>query len=127
MTRDEPHMQDQHLVLWDGDCGFCGNCVDWIEQRDHGDLFDCRPYQSLTGPPMTPALAAACDKAVHVLTREGETLRAGRAMLFITQQLGWRQLSSFCMWPPMIWIVEAGYVLVANNRQFFSRLLFRAG
>jgi len=72
---------------------------------------------------MTPALAAACADAVHVVTADGRVLRAGRAVLFVLEQLGWpvRLLAL----PPLIWPIEWLYRVVARNRAFFSRFLFR--
>ena len=73
---------------------------------------------------MTPELAAACAKAVHVVTINGRTLRAGRASLFVLGELGWRRAVRLLSKPPFIWAVELGYRIVAGNRMFFSRLMF---
>lgn len=74
---------------------------------------------------MTPALFAACEKAVHVLTTDGRTLRAGRAALFILQTIGrWSLAARIFSLPPFIWLVELGYYLIARNRRFFARFLF---
>ena len=40
-------------------------------------------------PPMNAELYEACRRAVHVIKADGETLRAGRAMLFILERIGW--------------------------------------
>lgn len=74
---------------------------------------------------MTPRLRQACARAMHVLTADGELLRAGRASLFILAQLGWRRSARLLALPPVVWLVEAGYWLVARNRGFFGRFLFR--
>ena len=74
---------------------------------------------------MTPALRAACQDAVHVRTTDGTWLRAGRASLFVLERLGWPRLARLARIPPLVWLVEAGYRLVAANRPFFSRLLAR--
>ena len=83
------------------------------------------PYQEAPSPPMTPELRAACRDAVHVLTRDGAVLRAGRASLFILEGLGYRS-ARLGMAPPFAWAVELGYRIVARNRRFFSRFMFRA-
>ncbi len=74
---------------------------------------------------MDPAHREASRRAVHVYTREGEWLRAGRATLFILAGLGpvWRVLAAVARVPPFIWIVELGYGLVARNRTLVSRVL----
>jgi predicted DCC family thiol-disulfide oxidoreductase YuxK len=75
---------------------------------------------------MTPELAAACDDAVHVICNDGRVLRAGRAMLYILSELGWRRTAAFFSPRPNIWLVEFVYWILASNRQFFSRFLFRS-
>lgn len=74
---------------------------------------------------MTPELARACARAVHVITRDGLTLHAGRAALFILENIGWGVSARLLSYPPFIWIVELFYRIVANNRPFFARYFFR--
>ncbi len=74
---------------------------------------------------MTDALAARCERAVHVLGADGTLLRAGRASLFILERIGfYPRLARLLSRPPLIWATEAGYWIVARNRPFFSRFLF---
>lgn len=75
---------------------------------------------------MTPPLYEACRRAVHIITAEGRILKAGRASLFILEQLGgpaW--LIRPFTWPPLAWFTERGYRLVADHRPFFSKLFFK--
>ena len=74
---------------------------------------------------MTPELAAACERAVHVIRADGTLLRAGRACLFVLDRVGWGAAARVFALPPFIWFVELGYRLVAENRAFFSRIMFR--
>ncbi len=74
---------------------------------------------------MTRELAGACKAAVHVICDDGRILRAGRASLYILSGLGWHRLAAFLSLRPNIWFVEIVYRVVASNRAFFSRLLFR--
>jgi len=74
---------------------------------------------------MTPALYAACARAVHVVKADGAILRAGRAALFILDNIGYAWLARPLMLPPFVWIVELAYRIVARNRPFFARFLFR--
>ena len=116
---------ERDLVLWDGDCGFCRRSVEWAARRDGGRRLEFVPYQAAPSPPMTPALREACGRAVHVLTPDGRTLRAGRAALRVLAAAGWPRLARVLAVPPLIWLVELGYLLVAHHRRFFSRVLFR--
>jgi len=76
---------------------------------------------------MTPRLFAACQDAVHVIMAKGEILRAGRAALFILEEIGY---PAWLVRPftegPLILISEWSYQLVAQNRSFFARFLFTA-
>ena len=76
---------------------------------------------------MTPALREECRRALHVLTAEGETLRAGRAALFVLERTtpAWRVAARALRHPPLSWSVEIGYQIVARNRAVLGRLLAR--
>ncbi len=74
---------------------------------------------------MTPELYEACKQAAHIITTEGCIIRAGRAGMFILEEIGF----PCCLvrpftWPPLVWLTELGYWLMANNRPFFSKFLF---
>jgi len=120
-------MSEPALLLWDGECGFCRRSVEWAERRDRSRAFRAVPYQQAPSPPMTPALREACARAVHVLTAEGRLLRAGRACLWVLDRIGFPVLARILSVPPLVWIVEGGYWLVARNRRLASRVLFRRG
>jgi predicted DCC family thiol-disulfide oxidoreductase YuxK len=114
-----------HLVLWDGDCGFCRRAIAWLQRNDRQHRFQFMKYQEAPSPPMTPALYRACSQAVHVIDDQGAIRRGGRATLFILEQEGWGPVARFLSLPPLIWLVEMLYRLVATNRLLFSRFFFR--
>jgi hypothetical protein len=74
---------------------------------------------------MTELLAERCARAVHVLGPDGTLLAGGRASLFVLERIGFPRLARGLRVPPLVWTVEAGYRLVARNRPFFARFLFR--
>ena len=82
------------------------------------------PFQELPTPPMTPELYRSCQQAVHVRCADGRVLRAGRACLYILHTLGYRHLATLLALPLYVWLVEAGYSLVARYRPFCARWLF---
>ena len=112
-------------VLWDGTCGFCARCIAWAGQRDHAGRLHFAPYQEAPEPPMTPRLRRACSRAVHVIKPDGRVLRAGRAVLDVLDQIGWHRTARALAMPPLVWLVEIAYRLVADHRPFFSRLVSR--
>lgn len=74
---------------------------------------------------MTPELRAACAIAVHVVTADGRVLRAGRACLCVLERTGWGWFARLLSLPPLVWLVEGGYRVVATHRPFFARFTFR--
>jgi predicted DCC family thiol-disulfide oxidoreductase YuxK len=110
-------------IVWDGACGFCRRAVTWALQRDREHRFEAVRYQELPNPPLTDALRAACRDAVHVRTTDGRWLRGGRACLFVFARIGWPRFARIASVPPLVWIVEIGYRVVAGHRPFFSRLV----
>jgi hypothetical protein len=74
---------------------------------------------------MTDELRAACARALHVVRMDGTVLRAGRASMYILGHIGWPRIARLLTYRPMIWFVELGYYIVANNRKLFSRFMFR--
>ena len=74
---------------------------------------------------MTPELYAACQQAVHVITATGPVIRAGRAALFVLEEIGYpRWLVRPFSWPPLVWLTAEAYRVVANHRPFFGKFLF---
>lgn len=114
----------QHWLLWDGECGFCGRFVRWVQRNDRRGRFRTVPCQEAPAPPMTPELRHACATAAHVVTARGRVLSGGRASLFVLGTLGWRRAARFLSRRPLLWAVDRGYALVAAHRPFFDRLLF---
>ena len=77
---------------------------------------------------MTPALREQARKAVQVMTADGRQLSAGRAVLFVLEEIGWNPRTVRLVGRrPFIWAVELGYWILARNRSFFDRFMFRSG
>lgn len=112
-------------IVWDGACGFCRRAVDWALARDRDRRFLAVPNHDVPPEFVTPERAAAFRDAVHVRTAAGEWLRGGRACLYVLERIGFTSLARIARVPPLVWLVEAAYRLVASNRVFFSRLVFR--
>ncbi len=112
----------RHLVLWDGECGFCRRSVEWVAAQDKRGALDFKPYQSVA---LAPSLQEACSHAMHVIKADGTVIKAGRAALFcglFTRFSGWARIG---MWPIFLPFVELGYAFVARNRNLVSKLFFK--
>ena len=117
-------MASRHWILWDGDCDFCRHFVAWVRREDINHQFKVVPYQMAPSPPMTRELFAACEQAVHIVKADGTILRGARACLFVLEILGWKSAGSFAL-PPLLWVLEFAYWIVASNPRFFAYLLPR--
>ena len=74
---------------------------------------------------MTPQIREQARRAVQVVTVDGDQLSAGRAILFVLEEIGWHPaLVRVGQRRPFIWFVELGYWIAARNRSFFDRVLF---
>lgn len=112
----------RHLVLWDGDCGFCRRSVEWLAAQDKRGALEFKPYQSVE---LAPSLKESCSHSVHVIKADGEVIRAGRAMMFCglhTRFSGWARIA---MWPIFLPFIEIGYKFIASNRMLVSKVLFK--
>lgn len=118
-------MAERYWVLWDGECGFCRRSIDWLMARDRSEQLRAVPYQQAPSPPMTPELADACARAVHLVAPDGRVYRAGRAVLKALEIAGYRFWAGLLRLPPLIWFVELGYWIVARNRRWASKVMFR--
>lgn len=112
-------------LIWDGDCGFCRRSMEWVAARDRTGMFHIVPYQEAPSPPMTETLRGRAKQAVQVITPNGTVLAAGRAAAYILEQLGKKRTARLMMWGPFRPLTEWGYRRVANNRDFFSKFMFR--
>ncbi len=75
---------------------------------------------------MTSQLYEACRQAAHVITSDGRIISAGKAGMFVMEAVGYpRWLIRPFTWPPLVWLTEVGYKIVAKNRPFFSRIMFK--
>ena len=117
-------MENRDIVLWDGDCGFCRRGIRWFQKRDSRGQLQMVPYQDAPSPPMTPELAVACEKALYIVHPDGQMTRAGRAILYLVETIGYPRTAHFLGSIPFVWAIEMGYWLVARNRPIASRFLF---
>lgn len=108
-------------MVYDGACGFCrywirvwarltGPRVEYIASQDLGGRF----------PEIPPS---AYDRAVQLIEPDGRVYAAAHAVLRALQEapgyrLGYRL---YCRVPPMAWLAERIYALIATHRQEASR------
>ncbi len=119
-------MDRHHWLLWDGDCGFCERSVRMLPLNRAQEPIVAVAYQEAPSPPMTPELAEACRHAVQFVFIDGRIKSGADALLEVLARTSWGWFARLLGIPPFVWVLRLGYPLVANNRQFFSRVIFRA-
>jgi predicted DCC family thiol-disulfide oxidoreductase YuxK len=116
-------MDSVHWVLWDGACDFCAWSIAWLRRHDTQGRFRIVPFQSAPPELLQRFSPNALRRGVHVITADGRVLRSGRAVLFIGEQLGYGWLTRPLSLPPMVWVVEGVYWVIARLRGKLSRWL----
>lgn len=121
-------MADQErriILLWDGSCDFCRKCVEWMKARDATERIKPIPYQDIPSPPMTEAFRARCGRSIQLFLPGRPALSGGKAALAVLSLLGWNRTAACLSSPPLVWGAEIFYRLVARNRRFLGRVIFR--
>lgn len=114
--------RDKHLVLYDGECGFCRRSLGWLRRHLVPQAPLCfMPFQQAE---ISPLLRQRCEGAMHVITRGGMVLSAGRAALFCLEYTRFRPWARVLRAWPLLPLVEGAYRLVARNRMLLSRYWF---
>jgi predicted DCC family thiol-disulfide oxidoreductase YuxK len=110
MRRDRP------VLLYDGDCSFCTLCVQWVE-RHLPVLPQLQPWQlaDLAGLGVTEAETAHSVQWVEPSGRVSSGA-AAVARLLVTNGAGWAVIGRLMLVPPVSWVAEAAYRLVATFR-----------
>lgn len=113
--------EPEHVVLYDGTCGFCHRTVQWIVAADARGQFHFAPLQGPTAAALRarhPALPDDLDSVVYVDRSTGTErvfVRAD-AILRVAERLDRRP-----WWTPWLRalprpLADLGYRLVARNR-----------
>lgn len=115
--------RERHLIVFDGDCGFCQWSVARLLRRDRKGQFEAVARLRLPESLRTPELLSRSAGEVVVIQRNGQVLGGASAVFFILSQTGWGLFAQILMLPPWIWVAQAGYRWVARNRLLVSRWL----
>ncbi len=103
-------------LVYDGDCGFCQRCADWIAARLQVDAHVVTSQQAhLTALGLNPEQAAG---AAWWVDAEGAQHRGHRAIAAALRACGgaWAGLGRALTWPGISLLAAGVYQLVARNR-----------
>jgi predicted DCC family thiol-disulfide oxidoreductase YuxK len=118
----------EHLVLYDGTCGFCNRTVQWILDADRVGRFHFAPLQGATAAAIRdrhPGLPTDLDSVLYVDRSSGDERVFVRsdAAFRIAERLG--ALPSWLGWTSHLprWLTDLVYRAVARSRHRLSRAL----
>ena len=117
--------ETQIILLWDGTCDFCCRCVEWMKARDTTGRIKPVPYQDVPSPPMTEAFRVRCGRSIQLFLPGRSPLSGGKAALAVLSLLGWKKTAACLSRPPLVWGIDVLYRLIARNRGFIGRVIFR--
>lgn len=109
------------LVVYDGDCGFCTSCVEFMERRVRPQV-RAVPWQGcdLEALGLTPE---QCSTALQFVSAIGEVSSGSRAVtaMLRTARPPWTWLGFVGDAPGIAWLADAVYRVVAANRGLIGR------
>jgi predicted DCC family thiol-disulfide oxidoreductase YuxK len=108
--------RERAVLLYDGDCSFCTLSVQWVE-RHLPVLPELQPWQftDLAELGVTEAEAAHSVQWVEPSGRVSSGA-AAVARLLVTNGRAWRLIGRLMLVPPVSWVAQAAYRLVATFR-----------
>ena len=115
-------MADGRLVLvYDGECEFCGRLARWVERSDWRRRVIVRPSQEpglIEGLGLTPA---EVGRAAWAVEPGGRKFEGAAAINRVLRELGggWRLAASLYGVAPMGWLEDAYYRRVARRRSWW--------
>ena len=116
-----------HLLIYDGDCGFCEFAVRLAVRFDRLEQFSYRPWQSLSAAEFVAfgVTPDDCASAVRIVTADGGALSGAEAINYFLRQ---RPIGRFVVGlleaAPLLLALEVRlYRLIADNRRKISWLL----
>ena len=122
----ERSTDSQHLILFDGGCGFCGSAVALIAPRDSGGVFRYAPLESDEGHGVRSRHSPDTGSAGSLLvvpsgnSKSIAPLQKSAAVLFIVRHLEWPwPLLAGCGWLPRQFL-DWAYDQVATHRHMLS-------
>ena len=113
---------DVQMLIYDGDCGFCTTCANWITRRwPRQDSPVAIAWQHLLSETVASAGLSQTDLARAAWWIDGNALDEGaRAIARALIAAGglWEILGRVLLFPPISWISALGYRIIARYRHF---------
>lgn len=105
-------------LVFDGECGFCTRCVDWLRRLDPQGRIDVQPLQAEGVPASIGATPEECHEAVQFLGPDGVRRAGADAVNGVLAVLTGTALPS-TLYRASSGLQERAYRWVADHRSRF--------
>lgn len=109
-------MRSRPVLVFDGDCGMCTRCAEFVEQQLPSDV-EVVAFQ-LTDRAALGLTEEQCERALQWVAPSGQVEQGHRAVaaLLIDCGLPWSVLGWITRTPPTSWAAALAYRWIAANR-----------
>jgi predicted DCC family thiol-disulfide oxidoreductase YuxK len=113
------------VLVYDGECAFCRNSIDWIRARMDRDAFEFLSCHSDDLAKRFPSIGKeACLQAMHLVLPDGSVLIGERAIPEILRHLrGYRWTAAIFRLPGAGFLSRVFYRWFAKNRHHCDRIV----
>ena len=115
-------MADDRLVLvYDGECEFCGRLAQWVERHDRRGRISVRPSQEQGLIEQLGLTRAEVERASWAVERGGRRFEGAAGISRALRELGgvWAVLGALYLAPPIAWMEDRYYRRVARRRAWW--------
>ncbi|HWN29161.1 MAG TPA: DUF393 domain-containing protein [Actinomycetospora sp.] len=105
-------------LVFDGECGFCTRCVDWLHRLDRQGRIDVQPLQAEGVPASIGATPGECHEAVQFMGPDGVRRSGADAVNGVLAVLTGTALPS-TLYRASSGLQERAYRWVADHRTRF--------
>lgn len=116
----------EFTVIYDGDCEICNALRRWAEAHDKAGTLRFVPNQTADLAQIAPGLTREqAQQSVYAVNAAGQRFRGARAIFETVRRLPgcWGILGTIGALPPVSWLAEPMYRIVAHHRAAVSRRL----
>jgi predicted DCC family thiol-disulfide oxidoreductase YuxK len=113
-------VEGAHLLIYDGDCGFCTTSANWVSRRWTGaDLLRAIPWQQVSAESAAELKLSTDDFYRSAWWIDGALVEGGSravARALVATHGPWAVAGWILLVPPISWVAPLGYRLVARYR-----------
>ncbi|MCZ6681256.1 MAG: DUF393 domain-containing protein [Candidatus Poribacteria bacterium] len=123
MKTDNLTKPSKPVIIYDGECNFCINGIQRIQEKDHADQFIYTPRQTLDLHGMYPQLEAVESKAgMRFIDPNGKVSCGSDAIYQIYRRLGRYHYVTWVYLVPVIrTLLKGAYLIISKNRSRLGR------